>query len=197
VFSLQSDIAVQGSKDSNALVPFTNHPISLESIADPPVSRITIRIKVCKDKYSIDKTNKEYQYQPPEPLIIKKRNRAPILLKEFINQVHPFLNTNKDQIYKCKDKNYSLSTDLIDGTNSNSANPAESNSAKEDEDEDHSTEPDFFLRSGNIPTRTRFFFNQALFSKADTDRFEVYVGLYVKGNMGMSYDQFWRCRASV
>jgi hypothetical protein len=195
VFGPQSDIAVQ---DSNALVPFANHAIGLESIADPPVSRITVRIEVCEDKYSMDETDEEeYRYQPPEPLIIEKQNGAPILLKEFIDQVHPFLNANKDQIYKCEDENYSLPTDLMDGTNSNSVDLAESDGAEEDEDEDHSTEPDFFSRSGNIPTGTRFFFDHASFSEADTDRFEAYVGLYVEGNMGMSYDQFWRYRASA
>jgi hypothetical protein len=91
----------------------------------------------------------------------------------------------------------------MDGTNSDSVDLAESDGAEEDEDkdededEDHFTEPDFFLTSGNIPTGTRFFFDHGSFSEADTDRFEVYVGLYVEGSMGMSYDQFWRYRASA
>ncbi|KAJ8116084.1 hypothetical protein OPT61_g2416 [Boeremia exigua] len=114
VFGPQSDITVQ-QDHSNALVLFANYPIGLESIADPPVSRITVKIKVCEDKHSMDETDEEYRYQPPEPLIIEKQNGAPILLKEFIDRVHPFLNANKDQIYKCEDENYSLSTDRPSG----------------------------------------------------------------------------------
>jgi hypothetical protein len=104
VFGAQSDITVQ---NSNALIPFANHAIGSESIVDPPVYRITVRVQVCEDKSSLDQTDEEeYQYQPPEPLVIEKRNGAPILLKEFVSQVHPFLNANKDEIYRCEDENY-------------------------------------------------------------------------------------------
>ena len=194
VFGPQSDITVQ---DGNALTPFANHAISSESIADPPVSRITVRIQVCEDKSSMDQTDKEeYQYQPPEPLVIEKRNGAPIVLKEFINQVHPFLNANKDEIYRCEDENYSQPTELEDGTKFDGVDPAEFDGADEDEDEDQPTEPSLFMRSGNIPTGSKFFFDHAQFNEADTDDFEVYIGLFVEGNMGMSSDQFWRHRAS-
>lgn len=186
VFDLQSDITVQ---DGNALTPFANHAIGSESIADPPVSRITVRIQVCEDKSSMYQTDEEeYQYQPPEPLVIEERNGAPILPKEFINQVHPFLNANKDEIYRCEDESYSQPTELKDGTKFDSVDPAEFDGA--DEDEDQPTEPSLFMRSENIPTGSKFFFDQAQFNEADTDDFEVYIGLFVKSNIGMSSNQF-------
>jgi hypothetical protein len=195
VFGPQSDITVQ---DGNALTPFANHAIGSESIADPPVSRITVKIQVCEDKFSMDQTDEEeYQYQPLGPLVIEKGTGAPILLKEFIKQVHPFLNANKHEIYRCEDKNYSQPTELEDGTKFDGVDPAGFDGTDEDEDEDQPTEPSFFMRSGNIPTGSKFFFDQAHFNEADTDDFEVYIGLFVEGNMGMSSDQFWRHRASA
>ena len=195
VFSPQSDITVQ---DSNALTPFANHAISLESIADPPVSRITVQIQVCQNKFSMDETDEEeYRYQPPEPLVIENQNRAPILLKEFINQVHLFLNANKDEIYKCEDENYSQPTELEDGTKFVGVDPAEFDGADKDKDGDQPTEPSHFIRSGNIPAGSRVFFDNAHFNELDTDKFEVYIGLFVEGNMGISSDQFWKYRASA
>lgn len=193
VFGPQSNITVQ---DGNVLTSFANHAIGLESIADPPVSRITVRIEVCENRSSMDETDEEeYRYQPPEPLVIEKRNGAPISLKEFIDQVHPFLNANKDEIYKCEDENYHQSTEQDDGYNVDGVDVAESDGADEDEDEDQPTEPNHFMRSGNIPTGSKIFFDKAQFNEPDTDDFEVYISLYVEGNMGISSDQFWRYRA--
>lgn len=110
VFSPQNDIAVH---DGDALDPFADHSVSSESIADPPASRITARIQVCEDKSSVDHTDEEeYRYKSPESLVIEKRDEAPILFKDFIDQVHPFLNDNKDEIYRCEDENYSQPTEL-------------------------------------------------------------------------------------
>lgn len=134
----------------------------------------------------MDQTDEEeYQYQPPEPLDIENRNGAPILLKEFVNQVHPLLNANKDEIYRCVDENFSQLTELEDGTKFDSFDPSESDGADEDEDEDQPTELSPFTRSGNIPTAAKFFFDQAHFNEADMDDFRVYIGLYVEGNTGV------------
>jgi hypothetical protein len=179
VFGPLSDITVQDI-NKNTLAPFASHAIGLESIADPPVSRISVNIDVCQQKFSMDETDEEeYRYQPPEPLLIENQNGSPILIKDFINQVHLFLNTNKTEIYKCEDENYY--------------------GADEDEgkDKDRPTECGFFMRSGNIPTGSRFFFDRTQFNELDTDEFEVYVELFVEGNMGMSSDQFWEHRATV
>ncbi|KAF1920536.1 hypothetical protein BDU57DRAFT_17876 [Ampelomyces quisqualis] len=191
VFGPQSDITVQ---DGEALTPFIDHAIGSESIAEPPVFRITVRIQICEDKSSIDQTDEEkYRYQPPDPLVIENRDGAPILLKEFINQVHPFLSANKNEIYRCEDENYWKPTELEDGIKFDGVDPAEFDGA--DENENQSTEPSLFIRSGNIQTGSTVFFDQAQFNEADTDDFEVYIGLFVEGNMGISSDQFWRHRA--
>lgn len=186
VFGPQSDITVQDGT-GNTLIPFSDHAIGSESIADPPVSRITVRIQICETKASMDETDEEeYRYQPPEPLVINKRD-GPILLKDFVNHVHPFLNANKDEIYKCEDEIYTQPTELEDGTKFDGVDPTEFDGAND--------EPDLFMRSGNIPAGSKIFFDQASFNELDTDDYEVYIGLFVEGNMGMSSDQFWENRA--
>ncbi|KAF2996646.1 hypothetical protein E8E13_003336 [Curvularia kusanoi] len=70
----------------------------------------------------------------------------------------------------------------MDGTNSSSVDPVESDSAEEGEDGSHYTEPDYLLRSGNIPPGTRFFFDDVLYNEADKDDFEVYVSLIAAGS---------------
>jgi hypothetical protein len=195
VFGPQSDITVQ---DGNALIPFADHAIGSESIADPPVSGITVRIQICETKASMDETDEEeYLYQPPEPLLIERGNGAPILLKDFIKEVHPFLNANKDEIYKCEDEIYTQPTELEDGTMFDGVDPAEFDGANEDEDEDQFNEPNLFMRSGKIPAGSKFLFDQASFNELDTDDFEVYIGLFVEGSMGISSDQFCGYRASA
>lgn len=197
VFGPQRDITVQ---DGNALTLFSNHAIALESIADPPISRITVRIQVCENKASMDEIDEEeHRYQPPEALVIEKQDGSPILLKDFIDQIHPFLNANEVEIYRCEDEIYSQPTELEDGTKFVGVDPSEFEGADDDGDEDTNTptKPSFFIRSGQIPTGSKFFFDEAQFNEPDTDRFEVYIGLYVEGNMGISPDQFWRYRTRV
>jgi hypothetical protein len=178
VFGPLSDITVQDG-NKKTLAPFAGHAIGLESIADPPVSKISVSIDVCQRKSSMDETEEEeYRYQPPEPLVIENQNGSPVLIKDFIQQVHLFLNSNKNEIYKCEDENY-YGTDEDEGKN-----------------KDHPTECDVFMRSGNIPIGSRFFFDRAQFNELDTDECEVYIELFVEGNMGMSSDQFWEYRAS-
>ena len=177
VFGPLSDITVQDG-NKNTLATFTSHAIGLESIADPPVFRISVNIDVCQQKFSMDETDEEdYRYQPPKPLVIENQNGSPISIKDFIDQVHLFLNANKDEIYKCEDENYY--------------------GADEDEgrDKDQPTECGIFTRSGNIPPWSRFFFDRAQINELDTNEFEVYIELFVEGNMGLSSDQFWEYRA--
>jgi hypothetical protein len=191
VFGLQGDIAV---RDGDTLIPLANHAISSESIADPPVSKITVRIQVCEEKHSMDETDEEeYRYQPPTPILIEKQGGTPILLNKFIDHVHPFLNANKDEVFKCVDEIYTQPTELGDGTKFDGVDPAEFEGV--DQDEDEPTAPSLFTRSGNIPAGSRFFFDKASFNELDKDEFEVYIDLFVEGNMGMSFDQFWGYRA--
>jgi hypothetical protein len=146
VFGLQGDIAV---RDGDTLIPLANHAISSESIADPPVSKITVRIQVCEEKHSMDETDEEeYRYQPPTPILIEKQGGTPILLNKFIDHVHPFLNANKDEVFKCVDEIYTQPTELGDGTKFDGVDPAEFEGV--DQDEDEPTAPSLFTRSGNI-----------------------------------------------
>ncbi|EON62659.1 hypothetical protein W97_01883 [Coniosporium apollinis CBS 100218] len=192
VFGPLGDISV---RDGTTLTPFTDHAIGSESIADPPVARIAVQINACQEKYSMDETEEEkYRYQSPAPLVIEKFDGAPILLSDFVAQVHLFLNANKEEIYKCEDEIYTQPTELEDGWKFVGVDPDEFDSF---EDEDESAEPSHFWRSGNIPADSRFFFDQAQFNAVDTDEFEAYITFFVEGNMGTSFEQFWERRAGV
>ena len=143
----------------------------------------------------MDETEEEeYRYNPPAPLLIEKTDGAPILLSDFVNRVHPFLNANKEEIFKCEDEIYTQPTDLGDGWKFVGVDPDDFDSH---ENGDECAEPSHFLRSGNIPARSRFFFDQAQFNEVGAEEFETYVTLFVEGNMGNSFEQFWEQRARV
>jgi hypothetical protein len=193
VFGPLSEVSV---RDSTTLTPLSNHAIKSESVADPPISKIAVNIDVCQVKHSMDETEEEkYRYQPPEPIVIEKLDGSPVSISDFVTQVHPFLNANKDEIFKCEDEIYTQPTELEDGTKFVGVDPDDFDSL--DGDEDESAESSHFFRSGNIPADSRFFFDQARFNELDTDEFEVYVVLFVEGNMGTSFEQFWGQRAGA
>ncbi|XP_014552296.1 hypothetical protein COCVIDRAFT_30325 [Bipolaris victoriae FI3] len=155
-------------RDGPALTPLANQAIKSESIAPPPFSKVTIHINACQEKYAMDEHDEEYRYQPPAPLVIEK----------------------PAEIFKCDDEIYTLPTRLKDGTTSVGVDPNEFGAVDGDENS-------YFLRSGHIPANPRFFFDEARFNEADEDEFEIYVVLFVDGNMGTSFDEFWAQRAAV
>jgi hypothetical protein len=77
--------------------------------------------------------------KPLELLVTEKQNGAAILLGDLIGWVHQFLTANKDEIYRCEN---SKSTELDDDIKFHSVDPAEFDSANEDEDQP--TEPNHF-----------------------------------------------------
>jgi hypothetical protein len=191
VFGPLGEVSVQ---DGTILTPLSSHAIRFESVADPPISRVTVEINVCFVKHAMDETEEEEdRYQSPEPLIIEKLDGSPISLNDFVTQVHPFLNANKDEIFKCEDEFYTQPTGLEDGTKFVGFGPDDFVSL--DGDEGKFVESSHFLRSGNIPADARFFFDRAQLNVIDTDEFEVYVDLFVEGNMATSFEQFWAQRA--
>jgi len=198
VFGPLGDISVRD--DNNTLVPFANHALVSESIAEPPLSRIVVQIDVCQQKHSMDETDEEeYRYQPPEPLVIENMDGSPILLGDFVAQVHSFLNDNEQEIYKCEDEMYTQPGELEDGTKFVGVGPEDTDDTNDSNDfdgaEDGSAELNYFLRSGNIPAGARFFFDTVMFNEVDVDEFEAYVSVFVEGNMGTSLEQFWGYRA--
>lgn len=180
-------------RDGTTLTPLSNHDIRFESVADPPISRLAILIMACEEKHSFDEHDEEYRYQPPKPLMIEKLNGTPITIEDFIAQVHSFLNANKDEIYKCVDESYVQPTNLANAQMYVGIDVDACTSVEEEE----SHEPKYFWRGGNIPEGSRFFFDEARFNEPGTDEFEAYIEIFVEGNMGVSFEQFWECRARV
>ncbi|EUC45763.1 hypothetical protein COCMIDRAFT_94635 [Bipolaris oryzae ATCC 44560] len=184
VFGPLDEVAV---RDGPTLTPLAHHAIKSESIALPPLSKVTIHIDVCQEKYAMDEHDDEDRYQPPSPLVIEKTDGTPISINDFVTLVHPFLNANEEEISKCEDEFHTLPTRLEDGTTFVGVDPDEFTSG------DHG----HFYRSGNMPANPRFFFDEARFNAADEDEFEIYIVLFVDGNLGVSFDEFWARRAAV
>lgn len=184
IFGPLSEITV---RDGPTLALLAHHAIKSESIAIPPLSKVTVHMDVCQEKYAMDEHDEEDRYQPPAPLVIEKPAGTPISIEDFVTHVHAFLNANKEEIFKCEDEFYMLPTRLDDGTTFVGVDPDEFNLGDDSR----------FYRSGNIPANTRFFFDEARFNEVDEDELEIYVVLFVDGNMGTSFDEFWARRAAV
>jgi hypothetical protein len=84
----------------------------------------------------------------------KSKTATPILLAEFLAQVHPFPHANKDKISKCEDEIYTRPTQLRHVSEFVGIDPAEFKGF--DRDKEQPTEPSLFTRSGNIPAGCRF-----------------------------------------
>ncbi|EMD61913.1 hypothetical protein COCSADRAFT_46393, partial [Bipolaris sorokiniana ND90Pr] len=152
VFGPLDEVAV---RDGTTLTPLAHHAIKSESIAIPPLSKVTVHINACQEKYAVDENEEEYRYQPPAPLVIEKpAGSSPISINDFVTQVHPFLNAHRAEIFKCEDEIYTQPTTLEDGTTFVGVDPDKFTSR----DGDDSDENTHFYQSGNIPAETRFFF---------------------------------------
>ncbi|KAF2024261.1 hypothetical protein EK21DRAFT_94234 [Setomelanomma holmii] len=87
VFGPLSEILV---KEGNTIVPFSESRGATESLANPPISKVSVHIDVCEQKHDLDEHEDEYRYQPPKPLVIEKKFGEPITLGDFVIQAHDY-----------------------------------------------------------------------------------------------------------
>jgi hypothetical protein len=149
VFGALSDIRVieQPGNSNTSITPFLVHSIASESLADPPLTKISVHICECEQKAAYDEHEEEYRYQPPSPMVIEHEDNTPTTLKEFVTRTHEFLNANKEIIFKVEDELYTEPDDLGGGMKSVGVG-----TDNEGGDGEH------FFRGGNIPNGARFFF---------------------------------------
>jgi hypothetical protein len=189
--------AIQVRDPDGLLTPFLNHPIASESLAHPPLATISVYIDSCLDKAALDEHDEdEGRYHAPEPLVICKRDVAPISLCEFVTRVHRYLNDNRDELYKCEDEAYfDPPAPEDDGQDAVGVVAAYDDDASEPDYE--SMELIHFLRSGNIPAGSRFLFDYVLFNEVDTGEYDVSVGVFVEGQIGISLETFLARKVGV
>jgi hypothetical protein len=194
VFASLEDIQVKDEND--ILTPFLGHRIASESLANPPFTNIEVNIERCTQKAALDETDEdEGPYEEPEPLVIDKEDGSPISLHDFVSQVHGYLNANKEELYKCEDEMYMTPLVLSDGQKAVEVTPDNGGGILDDTgdssgSDDESMERNHFLRSGNIPEGSQFFFNHARLNEVDTDEYNIYVSVFVEGNLGLSLEEF-------
>jgi hypothetical protein len=181
VFGTLSDIRVveQAGNANTSTTPFLVHSIASESLADPPLTKISVHIGGCEEKAANDEHEEEWRYQPPSPIVIEHEDNTPITLKEFVTRTHEFLNANKEIIFKVEDELYVEPEDLGDGMMVIGVGT-----------DNEGGDGEYFFRGGNIPNGARFFFAEANLNEEDTDDYHINVDLFVEGGVDGSLEQF-------
>jgi hypothetical protein len=109
---------VTGSYDQTVNMAFLGHPLADESIFDSPLScieQITIRDFADLEDMQIYYP-KEERYQPPAALKINNENGSPITLRQFVTELHAYVDRNLEEIKRIKGVTYGEPVTHADGT---------------------------------------------------------------------------------
>ncbi|KAI4626770.1 hypothetical protein J4E83_003923 [Alternaria metachromatica] len=95
---------VVGSKDEEKIVPLIDHPYANEEISEPGLSRIEVNSRECLEKFdlSYDSSPEEDGYRPPPPLIIENEDGKHITLRQFVTEVHAYLNEHLAELKRAQ-----------------------------------------------------------------------------------------------
>ncbi|KAF2714296.1 hypothetical protein K504DRAFT_367104 [Pleomassaria siparia CBS 279.74] len=157
-----------GPHGEETFVPFVGSSYANESIAQPPLSRLSVRVGEFLDKRSFDYAEEEYRYRPPPELIISNHDDSPITMGQFITEVHAYLTRNMDEIKKVKGELYGQLVEQEDGTISNEVTYGRS----------------------YLPSDVKIFFRQIGVVGSD-ENVKISVALYAEGEAACSVDKFW------
>jgi hypothetical protein len=186
IFGALHDIHVveEPGNPNTALTPLMSHPIAFESLAHPPLAKVSIHIQCCEEKSAADEHEDEWRYQPPAPIVINHEDGSPITLGEFVTQTHAYLNAHREQIFKCEDEMYIRPEDVGDAGDGMKVvgigGP-----------DDEGGDGDHFLRGGNIPPSAKFCFDDVMLNEIDTDEIQIMVSVFVEGNCGETLEKFY------
>jgi len=75
--------------------PFLSHPLAMESLADPPVSRLQLS---SVDLYEAKHFHVLSESYLDEPLIIENTDGRPITFTNFVTEAHNYLGRHKDAL---------------------------------------------------------------------------------------------------
>jgi hypothetical protein len=183
IFGPLHDIYVveEPGNSNTALTPFLSHSMAYESLAHPPLTKLSVHIQCCEEKWASNEHEDEWRYQPPAPIVINHGDGSPITLGEFVTQTHAYLNANREQIFKCEDELYSSPEDMEHGTKVVGYGGSDNEGG----------DGENFIRGGRIPVSARFCFERITLTEVDTDEFRILVSVYVEGNYGETLDMHW------
>ena len=98
--SAVDDITIMAGPRDDATVPFLGHSFSNEPLAEPPLSRVGVRIGLCKGKKSYTNllswgNETKARYRGPPDFVINNEDGSSISMREYITELHAFLQANK------------------------------------------------------------------------------------------------------
>jgi hypothetical protein len=106
VFAALENITVSKDTNGQEIVPFLDDAAADELLADPPLSRVQVRLDDCEEKRAHDENDEEDRYRPPAPLTISNEVGTPITMRQFVTRVHAYFNENKNEIKAVKGESY-------------------------------------------------------------------------------------------
>jgi hypothetical protein len=186
IFGPLDDIHVveEPGNPNTALTPLLSHPMAHESLAHPLLATVSVYISCCEEKSALDENDEEWRYQPPAPIIISHGDGSAITVGEFVTRTHAYLNTNREQIFKCEDELYFKPEDVGDAGDGMKFVGSGGNM-------DEGGDGEHFWRGGNIPASARFCFEDAMINEMDTDEFQILVSVFVEGYYGKTLNSHW------
>lgn len=111
VAALQDVEIALGTSNEETVVRLFEDPSADEELAVPSLSRFEVASAECLDKRSFDYTPEPQRYQPPPSLIIKNADGGSITLRQFVTEVHAYMNEHMDEIKKTLDGLYQIPVD--------------------------------------------------------------------------------------
>jgi len=98
------EIAV-GASNEERLVLLFDHSSANESLVVPGLSSLEVVSEVCLEKHANSCDGDEgspnpYSYRPPPSLFIENKDRRAITLRQFVTEVHAYMNENIAKIKK-------------------------------------------------------------------------------------------------
>jgi hypothetical protein len=97
---IEDGLAEDGTEQ---LLSFLSHALPTETVAVPPVSRISVYSKNISAAIHFDRVLEELQ---PRPVLIEHADSSPITVKQFVMAAHKFLSQHKDNIIRSESSWY-------------------------------------------------------------------------------------------
>ncbi|KAF2646056.1 hypothetical protein P280DRAFT_464323 [Massarina eburnea CBS 473.64] len=149
-----------------AFEPLFDSPYANESMAQPPLSHVKVRVAELLSKQTYD-----FQYEPPPELSIDNHDDSPITMKQFVTEVHAYLSKNIDEIKTAKGDLYGEMVTLEDGR----------------------TFRQIVYGRPYLPPDIGIFFRRIFACESDGD-VKIRVFLYAEGESARPVDTFWSLR---
>ncbi|USP76892.1 uncharacterized protein yc1106_04166 [Curvularia clavata] len=97
---------VLGIENEETIVPLFDHALADADLGVPSLSHIEVNSRECLEKfylsYDSDGDLEMGGYRPPPPLIIKNEDGRSITLRQFVTEVHAYLNEHLEEVKKAQ-----------------------------------------------------------------------------------------------